>query len=235
VDVLPSKSQVDKAGAFLRTWWSEEQEPADAATEARLVQAVSVVWTYRASFQYPLAKTTANLRYYVKQRSPRILVAQRLKRTPRIVEKLTRLPKMRLSQMQDIAGCRAILPDGEAVLHVLAGIERNWDVVHVVDYVTVPKETGYRGMHAIIKKDSVFIEVQLRTPGQQGWADLVERLDGRHGLGLKDGQGPAELLEWFRIVGEAVALEEAGESPDGEIVQRLHELAPSVEGWLTTA
>jgi putative GTP pyrophosphokinase len=220
---------------MLRKWWRDPDAHPDPAADAKLVGAVGVLWTYRAAFQYPLAKVTANLRYYVRQRSSNVLVAQRLKRTPRIVQKLTRLPNMRLSQMQDIAGCRAILPDADAVDHVLRGIKRNWDIIYVDDYVSAPKDTGYRGIHAIVRRDNVPVEVQLRTPGQQGWADLVELLDGRHDLGLKDGQGPEELLEWLRLVGEAIALEEAGGPPSDEIRRRLHELAPSVGRYLPEA
>src|ERR1700676_217452 len=40
---------------------------------------------------------------------PRALIAQRLKRRPSIEIKLRDNPNMKLSQMQDIGGCRAIL------------------------------------------------------------------------------------------------------------------------------
>lgn len=36
-------------------------------------------------------------------------VSQRLKRLPTIEDKLRRLPRMDLSSMQDIGGCRAVL------------------------------------------------------------------------------------------------------------------------------
>lgn len=206
-----SKTKVDRAGRCLRDWWSAPDPPLDE--EVR--NAVGLVWAYRSAFQRPLIRATVNLRYYVGKETATITVAQRLKRIPRVLEKLSRLPNMRLSQMQDIGGSRAVLPSATAVSNVLAGLRRNWDVITTDDYTTTPKFTGYRGVHVIIRKDGVPVEVQLRTPGQQDWADAVERVDGRHDVGLKDGDAPDILCEYFRLASDAIAAQEAtGQVPD---------------------
>ncbi len=115
----PSKTSVDKAGALLRDWWGDQEEVLNDAE----VAAADTVWDYRKQFQYPLTKTNANLRYYVKKAGHDVFIAQRLKRLPRIVEKLHRHPRMRLSQMQDVGGCRAILRDEVAIRPDFGGLK----------------------------------------------------------------------------------------------------------------
>lgn len=152
-----------------------------------------------------------------------------LKRMPRIVEKLHRHPRMRLSQMQDVGGCRAILRDELAIREVLAGIVRNWDVMTVDDYILNPKPDGYRAVHVIVRKSGVPIEVQLRTPGQQDWADEVERLDGLLPVAVKDGEGTPQVVRYLQVLAEIIRTVEAGEVVDNSVIQdfiRLRGLMP---------
>ncbi len=109
-----SRTKVDKSGALLRDWW---RTPSDSAEEASfddnaLGEAGIVIDDYRSGFQGPLKKVTVGLRQFVERESSEVIVGQRLKRTPQILNKLTRFSSMRLTQMEDIAGCRAILPGG---------------------------------------------------------------------------------------------------------------------------
>ena len=188
-----------------------------------------MVWAYRGGFQYPLTKVNANLRYYVKKAGCEVFIAQRLKRLPRIIEKLHRHPRMRLSQMQDVGGCRAILPSQEAIERVLAGVNRRWDIITVDDYIASPKPDGYRAVHVIVRRGGVPIEVQLRTFGQQDWADEVERMDGRVDYALKDGEGPDDVLRYLRLLAEVIAAAEGGPIVTTERIQemiRLRSLMP---------
>jgi GTP pyrophosphokinase len=136
-----SKSQVDKAGGALRDWWDDPVVKPDLFPR----DAGSLIWDYRRQFSYPMTKINANLRHYVRTAGAPIIIAQRLKRLPRIIEKLSRHPRMRLSQMQDIGGCRAILPNQAAADNVLAGLQRNWEIITIDDYTKNPRPTGYRG------------------------------------------------------------------------------------------
>lgn len=77
-------------------------------------QAFEMIDWWRRLHAKPLTSVSANLRHYVKPHG-HILVTQRLKRLPTVVDKLLREPKMKLSQMADIGGCRALLPDQVAV------------------------------------------------------------------------------------------------------------------------
>ena len=88
-------------------------------------------------------------------------------------------------------------------------ITQRWDVKRERDYIEAPKETGYRGVHLVVERDGRRIEVQLRTAGQQQWADAVERTAGRLGMPLKDGEGDDRVLAYFRAAGEGIFLVEA--------------------------
>lgn len=109
--MAPSRTQVDKAGRLLRDWWRMSNEDA-RFDDDELGDAVGVIVEYRSGFQDPLKKVTVGLRQFVARESSEVIVGQRLKRNPQILNKLGRLSSMRLTQMEDIAGCRAILPGG---------------------------------------------------------------------------------------------------------------------------
>jgi len=171
----------------------------------------------------------ANLRHYVKSAGSEVFIAQRLKRLPRILVKMARHPRMRLTQMQDVGGCRAILGDEAAVRHVLDGIQRNWDVITVDDYIENPKTDGYRAVHVITRRSEVPIEVQLRTAGQQDWADEVERIDGLMPHAVKDGEGPPEVVEYLKALAELIDAVEGGTPVDPGLSSeflRLRRLVP---------
>ena len=134
-----SRSQVDAAGDLLREWsarasldWGDQE-----------AEALAVALAYRSAHQ-------ASLTSVVTVGAP-IIVAQRLKRMPAIVGKLARFPRMDLSRMQDIGGCRAILPSQETVLMVRRRISMNgWNIDKEYDYVLSPKDTGYRALHVVV-------------------------------------------------------------------------------------
>lgn len=79
--------------------------------------------------------------------------SQHLKRANRIVHKLLREPNMRLSQMQDVGGCRVVVPT-LTELRALQGrlLDRYSDGVKVDDYIARPKKSGYRGAHVMAQK-----------------------------------------------------------------------------------
>lgn len=129
---------------MLRDWWTHG--PTEKIRDGGALQeAFLVVNDYRESFQGPLKKVTVGVRQFVERESDRVIVGQRLKKMPAILNKLDRLTT-RLTQMEDIGGCRAILPGGAVEVQAVgARICRNWDVVMENDYACKPKSTGYRG------------------------------------------------------------------------------------------
>lgn len=219
-----SRTQVDKAGRLLRDWWrvpsgSDAEKGFD---EEALGDAFGVVIAHRSSFQAPLKKVTVGLRQFVERESDEVTVGQRLKRNPQILSKLNRFSSMRLSQMEDIAGCRAILPGGRPeVTGVLRRIKRNWEVLRVDDYTASPKPTGYRALHVVVRRDDHPVEIQLRTAPQHEWAEAVERWAGITRFPLKDGEGPPDLLTYLELVGWGISEEEQDRLPNSEFMAVL--------------
>ena len=170
-------------------------------------EAEALIDRYRHQFEVPLTKVVMGLRSFLATEGELVLVGQRLKRRPRIIDKLGRHPTMRLTEMQDIAGERAVLSGLDAVERVRRRIERAaWDVVTVDDYNARPKVTGYRAVHVVVRRDATLVEVQLRTGWQEDWAQAVERIDARYGLTLKDGEGPDVLLRYLERIAYALDL-----------------------------
>lgn len=94
-----------------------------------------------------------------------------------IVDKLRRQPKLRLPQMQDIAGCRIVIQGGSQLADALGSLltgafeSQQWDIERKERHAH-----GYRATHIIAKNSQKFYEIQLRTYAQDVWANLIERL-----------------------------------------------------------
>jgi len=214
-----SNQQATNAGQVSRDYVFGKSNVAIGSPE--LDDALDVVIAFRREFSVPLLVSLRVLGRIVADVSPESVdgVAGRPKRLGAIAAKLARLPHLRLAQMEDIAGCRARLPDQDAVWRVLARVKELWPDASVDDYVTNPKSTGYRAIHVVVQESGRRVEIQLRTPGQHRWADTVEEWGERLGLNtlgrsLKDGQGPAELVEYFERAAYRIAVEEKGGDVD---------------------
>src|SRR3989338_8875167 len=99
------KHEVNKAGDILIS---------DATSIEEKENAIKILDNWRASHSYPMHIFQMRLSNISKQIDKESLTAQRLKRVPSILFKLSRRyngrePSMKLFQMQDIGGCRAIL------------------------------------------------------------------------------------------------------------------------------
>ena len=76
-----------------------------------------------------------------------------------IIEKLRR-ERTRLSRMQDIAGCRVIVPDILTQDEVVAGLNGLFDKSIVVDRREHPSH-GYRAVHVIVDSAGRLVEIQV--------------------------------------------------------------------------
>ena len=197
-----------------------------------LVVAIS---EWRQTHAYPLALVTPGIRNWVSQEaSGDVIVGQRLKRFDRILDKLTRFPTMRLSQMEDVGGCRAVLATPAEVDAVAARVRRKWDVVTESDYRHDAKDTGYRGLHVVVLRRERLIEVQLRTEREQYWAEVVERTSSRTGFALKDGEGPEELLRYFEVASTLGYQDEYGLPRDRQLRREIAALRTQVRPHFTS-
>lgn len=87
--------------------------------------------------------------------------------------------------MQDLGGCRAVLPDLNGVYSVAQSFLRaqhKHKLIRQDDYVLKPKPSGYRGVHLVYSYRSdrtetwngLAIEIQIRSQLQHAWATAVE-------------------------------------------------------------
>ena len=89
-----------------------------------LADAISVISAFRVAHRAPLDFVTSALGAAVRDEGVDGEVSRRLKREWTIADKLTREPTLALSRMQDIGGCRAVLPSVEAVRSIQRRLTR---------------------------------------------------------------------------------------------------------------
>lgn len=125
------------------------------------------------------------------------------KSTGSIVEKLRR-ETIRLSQVQDIAGCRVIVGGVVEQERAVALLREAFAGADVVDRRANPSY-GYRAVHVIVRESGKLVEVQVRTALQHLWAELSEKFSDVFHPDLKYGGGPEEPLRLLTVISEAVA------------------------------
>lgn len=182
-------------------------------------QALQIINNWRSSHSFPLNTMQNGLRAKARQVTGNTLVAQRIKRLSSIAHKLERFPKMKLSQMQDIGGCRAII-DNTKEVSALAILYKRGNGKHKIatmdDYIIKPRASGYRGIHFVYRYYSdrnktyndLKIEIQLRSSLQHAWATAVETVGTFTQQALKSSIGEQEWLRFFQLMGTAVAKQE---------------------------
>lgn len=125
-----------------------------------------------------------------------------------IVDKLQRQPKLRLPQMQDIAGCRIVIQGGNQAADKLSELlvgafeTPQWQVERKERHAH-----GYKATHIIAKNGPKFYEIQLRTYAQDVWANLVESLSNEKNT-LKYGGNDQEqaLISQLQTLAEHFSL-----------------------------
>lgn len=203
----------------------DENKPFAGYEPAELVDAMYAITWWKQRHARPLSRVAAALRYHVGQEggeiNQRIDVAQRLKKRDTIIDKLDRYETMKLTQMHDIGGARATLPDLRCLHAVSRRLRKTWTIVNTRDYITEPKESGYRAVHHEVKRDGVVIEVQLRTVRQHAWANQVEDDGRRLGTGYKFGFGSEEVHHYYRVMGDALDAMDHGRELSDELQTEL--------------
>lgn len=186
-----------------------------------------MIW-WRSLHARPLSTVAANLRYHVDRSDGRVKgrieVTQRLKRLDTLIGKLAR-ERGNVTQMHDIGGVRAVLPSLRHLYVVRRRLLKSWAVIRERDYVAHPKDSGYRALHLVVKRKGYPIEVQLRTVGQDSWANSVEEIGREHGVELKFGAGTAGDRAFFAQMAEMIAQFDRGEISLEDLLQGLDDLA----------
>jgi hypothetical protein len=224
-------------------------------------QILEVINNWRSSHSFPLNSFQVTLHARAKKIDSDAVVAQRLKRLSSIDAKLRRFPDMKLSQMQDIGGIRAIVRNVHRVERLIKlykqGRSKNpterHEFLKEVNYIHKPKDDGYRSVHLIYryrsksKKHKAYnglkIEIQLRSRLQHAWATAVETVSTFTGQALKSSGGEEAWRRFFALMGSAIALRERQPLVPGtptntvELIQELRDCAKRLkvesvlDGW----
>jgi ppGpp synthetase/RelA/SpoT-type nucleotidyltranferase len=235
VELAYSKSQVKRAGKVLR---DSVRHPL-TIDEQTVRDAELALENWRSAHAFALNSVQMTLRRQVERAQLTADVSQRLKERRTIIDKLLREPTMQLSTMQDIAGCRAVVPDLADVRQVVDGWHearlRKLEIVEEYDYLEVSRPSGYRAYHLIVRhgEQGRLVEVQLRSQLQHAWAVAVESVGRTRGQSLKTGQGTPELLARFHRVAVYLAAVELGQPIDASLRSEAHDFLTMLQAGPT--
>jgi ppGpp synthetase/RelA/SpoT-type nucleotidyltranferase len=155
------------------------------------------------------------------------------KSTTSIIEKLRR-ESIRLTQMQDIAGCRFVVSDIRSQNSAIETLVAELSDTTIIDRRERPSH-GYRAVHLVATVHDKPIEVQIRTTLQHLWAEFSEKAADIFDPGIKYGTGPADLLHvlsGYSGLLEDVELDElelAEAQPDPRLDEFKQELREKLE------
>jgi len=224
-EVKFSKNQINWAGNILCNRIEEDKFNLNDAYKA-----LEILDNWRSAHAFPLHIFKNRLKKISRKLDKNSLVVQRLKRAPSVVKKLKReyggkKATMKLSQMQDLGGCRSILSNislvkklSEEYYHIdsnnkgySCGIKHEFK--QKKDYITFPKSDGYRGIHLIYKYKSdksdkysgLLIEIQIRTELQHYWATAVETVGYFTGQAIKSNEGEEDWKRFFSLMSSVLA------------------------------
>ena len=143
-----------------------------------------------------------------------------------IMEKLRR-QSIRLSQIQDIAGCRIVVPNLPSQDEIVERLKTLFAKADVDDRREQPSH-GYRAVHVIVENSGKLIEVQVRTSLQHTWAELSEKLSDEFETAIKYGGGSKDIVTFLHTLSDAMLdMETALKAKDGNQIlietQRLFE------------
>ena len=181
-----SKTQVDRLGDRLRK---------GTTTEADFHQ----LDAYRRSFAEGYEEIVAVIRE-ATQLEP---TGRPAKSTTSITEKLRR-ETIRLSQMQDIAGCRLVVPNVVVQNQVVERLRSALPNALVVDRRKEPS-FGYRAVHIVATARNKLIEIQVRTELQHLWAQLSEKLSDVEDPAVKYGGGSSDTQSRLSAISKIIA------------------------------
>jgi hypothetical protein len=190
-------------------------------------QALEIISNWRSSHGYPLQCLKMLLSSRARKIDQKALIAQRLKRLQSIDAKLRQHSHwMKLTQMQDIGGCRAIVRSVASVEAIVENYKealrknkkRSHKFAKENDYICCPKEDGYRSHHLVYRYVStnkkykryngLKVEIQIRTRLQHAWATAVEIVSALSGQALKSRGGERDWRRFFALMSSAIALRE---------------------------
>lgn len=224
--VIPSKSQVKNAASTVRKYSRGE-----ADTFQREL-AIEVISAYRSTFLNPLTYVTSEVTSLCEKLKFDVDVSNRLKRQETILDKIVERQKtMDLTRMQDIGGCRVVVHTLEELRTLQSAVIEKWPSppTNIVDYVSSPRESGYRGVHLVIyTEEELPIELQLRTEKMHEWALTVEAFSSVTGANLKQ-DGNHVIQQLMKLIADIHGYEDGGQKVPIDLLNQSRILLEQVK------
>lgn len=230
---VPSKGAVRRAGSTIRAVARGEDVPAEKALDA-----YDTVDAYRARFSEPTRRVATELASIVAELEMEAEVTHRIKRHVTIIDKLSREAGLDLSRMQDIGGCRVILQSREDLLRLRDHLDVTWGAraeskadYREQNYLDDPRESGYRAVHIIVRRDGYPVETQLRDPELHVWAETVEAFSLATRINYKQ-DGSSIVQDFMRRASEMLYRRETGDYISIAELDEMDTLRTSVQEFL---
>lgn len=180
-----SKTQIDRLGDRLKGGPHTERD-------LRLLD------DYRRSFDEAYGTVVRTLRQLGEDPTGRLA-----KSTVSIADKLRR-ESIRLSQMQDIAGCRIVVESVVEQKQLVASLMTDLPGASLIDRRDHHSH-GYRAAHVIAEISGKPVEIQVRTSLQHLWAEVSEKSSDVIDPTIKYGGGPDGWRDFLAKSSESVA------------------------------
>lgn len=202
-------------------------------TEDDIREVFRIAYNWRDSHALPMRRMRYELMGKIRRNKINGITAARLKRMTSIRKKLCE-QNVKLNQMQDLGGCRAIVNNIDEVKMLVDSyrLDSNHNLYNESHYIDYPRIGGYRSHHLLFKfagKGDELpyhgrrIEVQIRSKLQHSWATAVESVGMLRAEDLKGGKGNTEWLRLFELMAAEFALIEKSPMPPN-VPQRRHRI-----------
>lgn len=197
-----SKTQIDRLGDRLKK---------DRISDADL----KFLDTYRLSFGVAYDTVVKTIREKLGLKP----TGRPAKSTTSIREKLLR-ESIRLTQVQDIAGCRIVVNDIEHQNLVIESLLDVFPGASLVDRRQKPSH-GYRAVHVIVRVSGKLNEIQIRTVPQHLWAELSEKMSDVFDPAIKYGGGDETLQKLLLKLSNTLSKAEIGEKKIKPVMKKF--------------
>ena len=186
-----SKTQIDKLGERLKKGLPVKSD-------------LEMLDDYRSSFGSAYESVVQKITQLGQSPTGRMA-----KSTDSIVDKLRR-ESVRLSQMQNIAGCRLVVENTEIQDQLIVDLTTGFCEASVVDRRKNPSH-GYRAVHVVAVIAGKPVEIQIRSTLQHLWAELSEKTSDVIDPAIKYGGGNKKWQKFQMVLSDAVTRYEAFE------------------------
>ena len=208
-----SKTKIDRLGGRLRKGNIDEGD-------------LQLLDSYRLSFAEPYELIVGTIRNDLSLEP----TGRPAKSTSSISEKLRR-ESIRLTQIQDIAGCRLVVSDIIEQDKVVESLVRLFSNASIVDRRSIPSH-GYRAVHVIASVRGKSVEIQVRTSLQHLWAELSEKFSDVVDPAIKYGGGDDVIQQILMRASNLVNICEKSSLRDelpGEVKQTIGEVQTNLQ------